>query len=115
MDDNSRLMSNILEKKTGNYDTNYNNFVAPAEITVTVTLAEYRALVANNATRDKAIDDANKDKYSRELEIKSVKEENARLKGENYDLKTQLDALKEQIEALNSGTAESAGRSVTHA
>ena len=40
MDDNSRLMGTILDKKIGNYDTNYKNFVSPAEITVTITLEQ---------------------------------------------------------------------------
>lgn len=115
MDDNNRMMSEILQKKLGNYNLKEDNFVAPGEITVTITLSEYRSLVANDATRKQAIEKANDDKYVRETEIKAVKEENARLKGENYDLKTQVDDLKEQIEALNSITSDSAGRSVTYA
>ena len=101
MDNNDRLMSNILKKKTGNYDTNYKNFIAPAEITVTITLEEYRALVANDATRKQAIYKANEDKYARETEIKAVKEENARLKSENYDLKNKIDCLNDQIAELS--------------
>ena len=97
MDDNSRLMGTILDKKIGNYDTNYKNFVSPAEITVTITIDEYRTLVSNNATRQKDIDDANKDKWAREEEIKKLKEENARLKGENYDLKKKVDDLEEVL------------------
>ena len=108
MDDNSRLIGTILDKKIGNYDTNYKNFVAPTEITVTITLEEYRTLVANNATRDKDIDAANKDKYNREVEIKNLKEENAKLKGENYDLKTHIEDLDEQIEMLSRGIVPNA-------
>ena len=115
MDDNNRMMSEILQKKLGNYNLKEDNFVAPGEITVTITLSEYRSLVANDATRKQAIEKANDDKYVRETEIKAVKEENARLKGENYDLKTQVDDRKEQLEALNSRTSDSAGRSVTYA
>jgi len=96
MDDNSRLAGNILEKKIGQYDSNFKNFIAPGEITVTITLDEYRMLTANNATREAAIKAAEKDKYARETEIKAVKEENARLKGENYDLKTKIDELMAQ-------------------
>lgn len=97
MDDNNRMMSEILQKKLGNYNLKEDNFVAPGEITVTVTLNEYRALVTSNATRAQAIDKANEDKYARETEIKAVKEENARLKGENYDLKIKIDDLMEQL------------------
>ena len=100
MDDNNRMMSEILQKKLGNYNLKEDNFVAPGEITVTITLSEYRSLVANDATRKQAIEKSNDDKYVRETEIKAVKEENARLKGENYDLKTQVDDLKAQIAEL---------------
>ena len=97
MDDNSRMMNDILQKKLGNYNLKEDNFVATGEITVTITLNEYRTLVANDAIRKQAIDKANEDKYARETEIKALKEENARLKGENYDLKTRIDDLMEQL------------------
>ena len=97
MDDNNRMMNDILQKKLGNYNIKDDNFVAPGEITVTITLNEYRTLVSQNATRAKDIDDANKDRFTREQEIKAVKEENARLKGENYDLRNRIDDLTEQL------------------
>ena len=100
MDDNNRLASQLLEKKTGGYGTDYKNFIAPQEITVTITLEEYRTLVANNATRQKDIDAATNDKFVREQQIKDVTAANDKLKGENYDLKTQIDDLKEQIAKL---------------
>ena len=100
MDDNNRLASQILEKKTGGYGTDYKNFIAPQEITVTITLEEYRTLVANNATRQKDIDAATNDKFVREQQIKDVTAANDKLKGENYDLKTQIDELKAQIAQL---------------
>ncbi|MBR4472474.1 MAG: hypothetical protein IKS55_02445 [Oscillospiraceae bacterium] len=100
MDDNNRLASQILEKKTGGYGTDYKNFIAPQEITVTITLEEYRTLVANNATRQKDIDAATNDKFVREQQIKDVTAANDKLKGENYDLKTQIDELKAQIAKL---------------
>ena len=97
MDDNNKLMNEILQKKIGNYNLKDDNFIAPGEITVRITLNEYRTLVANDATRKQAVDKANEDKFARETEIKAVKEENARLKGENYDLKTRIDDLMEQL------------------
>ena len=99
--DNERIISALLSKKVDNYKSNENDFVLPTELTVTITLAEYRALVGQDATRTSAIDAAEKDKYTREMEIKTVKEENARLKGENYDLKTQVDALRAKIIELS--------------
>lgn len=87
----------ILDKKLGAYDTDFDNFTTPGELTVTITLNEYRDLVSKNATRQNAIDAANKDRYSREQENKNLQEENARLKGENYDLKTLIGELRKQL------------------
>ena len=99
--ENAKVVSVLLDKKTGGYDVNYENFIAPSEITVTITLKEYRSLVSDFATRKQAIDAAEKDKYSREQKIKELNEANDKLKGENYDLKTQIDTLKDQIAALS--------------
>ena len=101
MDENSRMASKLLEKKTDSYSTDYRNFVAPHEIMVTITLDEYRMLVSNNATRQKDIDAANNDKYLREAKMKELSEANDKLKGENYDLKTEVDSLKDQLEKLS--------------
>ena len=99
--DNSRIESTLIDKKLNNYaDGAARNFILPSEITVTITLEEYRALVQNDATRKQAIDKANDDRYSREQQIKALSEENARLKGENYDLKNKLDELNEHLHTL---------------
>ncbi len=74
------------------------DYVASQELTVTITLSEYRELISGIATKNKDLDIANENKYQREQEIKDVKATNDALKAENYDLKTQIDALKEQIE-----------------
>ena len=98
--ENQKIIEKLCDKKINTYNKDENNFVIPTELTVTITLNEYRALVSQNATRQKDIDDANKNKYEREVEIKSLKEENARLKGENYDLKSWIDELNAQIVKL---------------
>lgn len=98
--ENSRIESSLIDKKITSYGNNEDNFILPSEITVTITLNEYRALVQNDATRKQAIDKANEDKYSREQQIKALSDENARLKGENYDLKNKIDDLNAQISAL---------------
>ena len=96
MEGNEKVVNALVSKKIDTFRDNQNDFVIPSEITVTITLAEYRMLVTHDATRQLAIDAAEKDKYTREKEIKAVKEENARLKGENYDLKTKIDELMAQ-------------------
>lgn len=81
----------VLEKKMDNYNTNQNNFVATQELTVEITLSEYRELVGASATRKWDIDKANADKYEREQEIKNLRAQVAELKAENYELKKALE------------------------
>lgn len=63
------------------------NYVAPTEITVTITLCEYRELVENNAKNDKTI-----------CEIKDGYEKRIRKLQEDLDFhKAQLERLKEEL------------------
>ena len=64
-------------KEMGNYGDDPNNYVAPDEITVRITLAEYRELVSVKAIKDKL--------------VKKLTEENATLKAELYELRKKLD------------------------
>lgn len=85
--ENANVCEVILSKKLDKYGGNNNDFVATGELTVTITLSEYRALVASKATRDADIYKANTDRFQRESENKSLKEEIAKLKAELYELK----------------------------
>ena len=84
--ENTTTMNAVLEKKLDSWYGNCNNFVAPQELTVTITLSEYRELVGRDATRKAEIDKANNDKYDRDCENKNLREEVARLKAEIYEL-----------------------------
>lgn len=86
--ENANVCEVILSKKLDKYGDNSNDFVATGELTVTITLSEYRALVTNKATRDVDVNKANIDRYQRESENKSLKEEVAKLKAELYELKS---------------------------
>ena len=82
----------VLEKKMDCYNNNNNNldnFTAPQELTVTVTLHEYRNLVEEVATKKQDIDKANRDKYERDCENRKLKEEVAKLKEEIYNLRSE--------------------------
>ena len=79
-------------KEMGSYGDDPNNYVAPDEITVRITLAEYRELVSVKAVKDKLVKDAEDGKYQRETDIKKLTEENATLKAELYELRKKLDA-----------------------
>lgn len=93
--ENVNVCETILGKKLDDYAFDKNNFIAASELTVTITLSEYRSLVAANATRKSDVDKANIDKYERENENKRLKEEVSRLKAEIYELKTAIDNSKE--------------------
>lgn len=83
MDENKHT-DNILDMKLDNtYNRNerVDNFFELNEITVTITLAEYRKLVADNAT---------------------YREKMSRYWDEKLDLKAEIDRLNEQIEKLES-------------
>ena len=90
MESNTTIKDVILDKKFGNYGTNDNDFLASGELTVTITLEEYRRLVRECATREYCIDEAEKDKYTRERENEELRKENAELKAELYELQKQV-------------------------
>lgn len=90
--ENVNVCEPILAKKLDVYSFENNDFKAAGELTVTITLSEYRSLVAANATRNADIEKANSDKYQRENENKRLKEEVSRLKSELYELKAVIDS-----------------------
>lgn len=84
--ENMATVDLILDKKTESYGFEKNDFVAPSEITVTITLGEYRSLITKAATADEAIRKAEADKYSRDADNKRLKEMVEALRAELYDL-----------------------------
>lgn len=91
--ENVSITSKAFEMKANKYGFDENNFVAENELTVTITLNEYRELVGGMATKKADIDKANAEKYSREAEIKHLGEENSKLKSEIYELKKAIEEL----------------------
>ena len=100
--DNVKIENTILEKKMNDYGTNNKNFVAPGELTVTITVEEYRDLVSSDATRKSQIDEANADKYERNQKIEKLTKDIEELKVELYGTKKTLDLYKETYGALSS-------------
>lgn len=93
MTENISVKDVVFEKKTDGYGYNMNDFKAAQELTLEITLNEYRDLVTQVATKKDEIDRANADKYERENEIKRLKEQVESLKAENYELKKTCDRL----------------------
>ena len=81
--ENTNITDIVLDKKIDSYDYDEKNFIAPQEITVTITLREYRMLIEEVATKQADIAKANSDKYTRN-------EENEKLRKEISDLQSEL-------------------------
>lgn len=92
----------VLDKKLAENGyrggSKHHDFIASQELTVTITLSEYRELIESNATKKKDIDQAESDRYKRSAENEELKKKNEELKAENYELKTKVDQLKEEYE-----------------
>lgn len=84
--ENTVVKDVILDRKIDRYNFEDDNFLASGELTVTITLSEYRKLVKDCATAQVRIDKANEDKYKRDAENDALREENSKLKAELYEL-----------------------------
>lgn len=79
---NEDLSKELVNKKVGvyTYDKTEDNFALEGEITVTITLAEYRKLIKEVATKEYDIKKVEADKYERNCKMNALEEENAKLK-----------------------------------
>ena len=78
----------LLSKKVERWHGDLNDFSTENELTVEITLNEYRELVKEVATKEYDIEKANKDKYSREEQIKKLEGINNNLKDELFEYKS---------------------------
>lgn len=86
MAESVNVTSAVLDKKMEHYHWNENNYVAENELTITITLEEYRELVKSAATKQYDIEKANADKYKRDSENQMLKEEVNCLRAKIYEL-----------------------------
>ena len=61
----------VLDKKLRDYG-NHQDFVAPRELTVTITLSEYRSLVMAKGMNDKTIEDLRNKNYELEQKVQTL-------------------------------------------
>ena len=97
MTESVNVTSAVLDKKMDCYSWNGNNYVAEGELAITITLAEYRELVASNATKQHDIAKANADKYERDSENARLKEEVNALRAKIYELQNNCNFSKGEI------------------
>ena len=95
MAESVNVTSTILDKKIEHYDWKAKDFVAEGELTITITLAEYRALIASEAVKQHEIAKANADKYERDSENARLKEEVNSLRAKIYDMQNNCTFEKE--------------------
>lgn len=88
MAESVNVTSAILDKKIEQYRWEAKDYVAENELTITITLAEYRALIASDATKHHDIAKANEDKYKREEDNKRLKEEVDSLRARLFELQS---------------------------
>ena len=86
MAESVNVTSTILDKKMEHYRWDAKDYVAEGEITITITLAEYRSLVTSEATKQYDIAKANEDKYKRDSENAMLREEVEALRSKVYEL-----------------------------
>ena len=72
----------VLKKKLEGYGES-DNFVAPRELTVTITLSEYRSLVMGKGVSNKTIDELRRQTYKLEQTIRDLVYELERSKNDN--------------------------------
>ncbi len=86
MTESVNVTSTVLGKKMEHYKWEAKDYVAENELTITITLAEYRDLISAVATKKYDIDKANEDKYTRDNENQKLREECDALRKKLYEL-----------------------------
>ena len=76
-----KVLSKVWERKFDGYGYGgVDNFLTPTELTVTITLREYRELVGDKAVSEKKISEIRSEKYALEKEVNELKETVAKLR-----------------------------------
>lgn len=94
----------IQEKKLETYGWEKKDFLAGQELTVTITLGEYRELVSSKATADQTVQASREKVVKLEQDLKKAQEQAERLKAENYDLQNKVLAAQSRDNAQGDAT-----------
>lgn len=92
------IMNKILDKKMDYRDTTDKDFELPNELTVRITLREYRELVSGIASKKHDIEEARNAKWKVEDENRRLKEENENLRKKLVELMTPCQSAEDMEE-----------------
>lgn len=81
----AEIEESLLKKKIDSYSSEMKDFQSENELTVEITLNEYRELIKEKAIKNYEIEKANKDKYAREDENKKLKQNNKELENKLFE------------------------------
>lgn len=85
MDNNIKTIDTLLDHKLSRYGSNDNDFVAVKELTVTITLNEYRQLISAKATKEQDIDKIRSEKWKVQEELNEANKKIERLCTQLYE------------------------------
>lgn len=85
MDNNIKIMDALLDHKISHYKSDDNDFVADKELTVTITLNEYRQLISAKATKEHDLDKIRSEKWKVQEELNEAKAKIERLYAQLYE------------------------------
>lgn len=88
------LLAKKLERGSWKSTDNTDNFMEQNELTVVITLAEYRQLISDNATYKYKLDEANDEKRNKENENSKLKEKIKELENTIFEYRKQFGELK---------------------
>ena len=94
----AEIEESLLKRKIDSYSSELKDFQAENELTVEITLNEYRKLIEEKATADYRIKKAEENKYTREDENKRIKKENKELEKQLFEYRKQYGELVEPNE-----------------
>ena len=94
----AEIEESLLKRKIDSYSSELKDFQAENELTVEITLNEYRKIIEEKATADYRIKKAEENKYTREDENKRLKKENKELEKQLFEYRKQYGELVEPNE-----------------
>lgn len=95
MSETIKTTEHYYTKEFNNYNNTEDNFVANQELTITITLNEYRKLIETSATKDTKIEEARSSRWKAERERDEAKKEIAELKNKIYELQNPDEEMEE--------------------